>query len=107
MRHLKNDRYRQARGGRAYRIQLNCSRCNAHILTYQKDGDGQLKRCYLNRILEPESLMNSGSGARTEKDLSLVTCPQCTALIGIPITHYDNRLAYRLVPGSFTKRRVK
>ena len=104
---IKRDRFLQLRGGRAYRVELSCRACDTVLLQYQKDGDGQLKRCYLNRIIGPEVLLESGKFATTDKDLELLQCNSCKAKIGIPITYYDGRLAYRLIPNTFKKRRMR
>src|SRR5262245_16149273 len=53
---LKNDRFRKIRGGSAVLLLLSCSRCAAKLMLYQKDGDGSLRRCYLNRIFAPPDL---------------------------------------------------
>ena len=106
---LKNDRYRKARGGKAFVVSISCSNCQAEILVYQKDGDGQLKRCYLNRILSPKSLekLQHDTSIRRPRDLDDLCCPTCGVVIGSPIEHHDGRLAFRLRQGFFQKRRLK
>jgi hypothetical protein len=104
---LKNDQYRRARGGKAFVIVISCT-CGAEILTYQKDGDGKLKRCYFNRILAPETLEKLQHDPRTNnpKGAPKLSCPKCSKVIGAPITHFDGRTAFRLRQGEFAKRRV-
>ncbi len=104
---LTNDKYRKARGGKAFVISVDCATCGGLVLDYQKDGDGQLKRCYLNRILAPESLaaLQHQSRLRAPEDLERLTCTECKTVIGSPIRHHDGRLAFRLRQGFFTKRR--
>jgi guanylate kinase len=50
---LKNDRYRNSRGGRAALLEILCGRCRQKVVLYQKDGTGQLYRLYVNRIFAP------------------------------------------------------
>lgn len=104
---LKNDEYRKARGGKAFLIELSCANCNAHVLTYQKDGDGQLKRCYLNRIMEPDALEKLQYSAAEPSDVEPLKCPSCEVVIGAPIRHHDGRIAFRLRRGFFAKKRIK
>lgn len=106
MHKLRNDRFRNARGGRAARLMLACSRCGKDIILYQKDGKGHLLRCYFNRVMEPEDVAEycaRASGLELSRILPL-SCPGCSLVIGTPMRHSDGRLAYRLRPGTFTKR---
>ncbi len=47
------------------------------------------------------------SGTALENAAPALHCPQCAAILGTPMRHSDGRLAFRLVPGSFSKRGVK
>ena len=47
---MKKDKYLRVRGGTARMLDIHCAKCGAWILKYQKDGVGQLLRCYLNRF---------------------------------------------------------
>lgn len=100
---IKRDQYRQKRGGKSKLLKLSCSGCGSHLFTYQKDGDGGLLRCYLNRIIEPAELEKLQFQHAQKSTLEALKCPQCQKLIGIPMQYTDGRLAYRLVPGSFAK----
>jgi len=53
---IKKDKYFQERGGTAKIINVKCANCGSLLFTYQKDGPGWLKRCYLNRIILPENI---------------------------------------------------
>lgn len=105
---LKNDEYRRARGGKAFLIELTCAKCGADVLTYQKDGDGPLKRCYLNRIHGPAELeaLQHDSGLNSPEKVPKLTCPNCKVVIGAAIRHHDGRLAFKLRRGFFGKRRI-
>jgi hypothetical protein len=104
---LKRDRYRNARGGRAAFMRIFCSGCGSWLMLYQKDGIGQLLRCYLNRIFAPPNLeaLQREISIREPRDLEALMCPKCKALIGTPMRHEDGRLAFRLLRGTFTKKR--
>ena len=105
---LKNDIYRKARGGKAFFVLLFCAKCMTEVLLYQKDGDGQLKRCYLNRIFEPPELERLQHDIRLKnlEDFPALTCPTCKTVLGMPIRHHDGRIAFRLRQGFFAKKRL-
>lgn len=106
---LKNDRYRKARGGKAFVVSVTCAQCQNEVLVYQKDGDGQLKRCYLNRILSPEFLerLQHDTTIQQPENLADLQCQVCSVVIGSPIRHHDGRLAFRLRQCFFLKKRLK
>lgn len=92
MKKLKSDKYSRSRGGNSKLIKIICSSCNKELLNYQKDGIGNLRRLYVDRIHE-----NFNS-----KDLR---CKNCKNLIGVLIVYKkENRPAYRLVSGTFIKK---
>ncbi len=103
---MKNDKYRKIRGGKAFMIRLFCL-CGAELLHYQKDSDGKLKRCYLNRIFGPENFekLQYDRGSTDPKNIAPLTCATCKQVIGMPIVHHDRRIAFRLRQGFFTKKR--
>jgi len=103
---LKKDKYVNARGGNSHFLDIYCSKCNQHIVLYQKDGHGRLLRIYLDRIFEPQKffLLQSMIGSTTE--MPNLKCPKCNALIGIPMIYKaEKRLAFRLIRGSFVKKK--
>jgi hypothetical protein len=53
---MKRGRFRATRGGKAVMFDIHCSSCDTKILWYQKNGTGNLLRCYLNRIFAPSEL---------------------------------------------------
>ena len=105
---LKNDRYRKIRGGKAFVVKVCCGKCGERVLTYQKDGDGPLKRCYLNRIMDPPKLekLQYEHAASSPSAVPPLVCPACTIVLGMAIRHHDGRLAFRLRPGFFFKKRI-
>ena len=102
---LKRDRYAKARGGSSRFLDIGCSACGGHIVLYQKDGPGDLLRMYLDRIFAPYELASLQHARGVKKDLPVLRCKQCQAIIGMPMVYKpEKRLAFRMVPGSFTKR---
>jgi hypothetical protein len=102
---FKNDKYRRARGGKAVILELDCAKCAQFLMYYQKDGDGNLLRCYLNRICAPDDLakLQSSYKIKKPKDLTNLNCSKCNTCIATPMAYSDGRLAYRLRQGSFKK----
>ncbi|MEI7749701.1 MAG: hypothetical protein WCJ25_01720 [Candidatus Moraniibacteriota bacterium] len=90
---LKSDRYKSARGGASKLLAISCQTCGASICRYQKDGPGNLRRMYIDRISEANIPL-------TNKDFS---CPN-GHLIGVAIVYKkESRPAFRLITGMVTK----
>lgn len=101
---FKKDRYSKNRGGNSRLLDIFCSACNSHIALYQKDGAGRLLRMYVDRIFAPTTLTILHK-CGNKKDLPNLQCQTCHALIGIPMVYEsENRLAFRMVRGSFVKK---
>jgi hypothetical protein len=107
MRPIKKDSYFRSRGSVCQKWRMSCVKCEADILVYQKDGRGPLKRAYLNRIMAPENLASLQDANLAETDLQALKCTSCGSLIGLPMLHWEGRLAFRLVVGSWRKRILK
>jgi hypothetical protein len=91
---FKNDRYKKVRGGYSRFLQIACQKCNFVICKYQKDGSGNLRRMYMDRIVEPRVSIG-------RKDL---TCPK-GHLLGVKIIYAkENRPAFRLFVDSVSKK---
>ena len=94
---LKNDKFRHTRGGRSRLLSLACSQCQAYFCNYQKDGPGDLKRLYLDRMLPVGNFVNKE-----------IKCASCNHLIGVQMIYEkENRPAIRLVPGTLIKKIAK
>ena len=104
---LKNDQYRRKRGGQATFLDICCSNCGSLLLVYQKDGTGGLHRCYLNRIFYPPTLerLQHDKKILTPNSFKPLWCEKCKRLIASPMLHHEGRLAFRLIPGTYTKRK--
>ncbi len=93
---MKKDKYLRERGGTAKIINVSCISCGKLIFVYQKDGPrGWLKRCYLNRIIEPReySQMHKNKDIKEPSDFKNLICP-CGEILGSPMKHKDGRLAF-------------
>jgi len=104
---LKNDRFKRSRGGSSRLYDINCVECGSRVLIYQKDGSGNLLRCYIDRIFEPKiySALQMDKSLQV-KSLPVLKCLDCGEIIGFPMLYVrwrENRLAYRLKKGSFYK----
>lgn len=101
---LKSDKYKKVRGGNSRFLNIYCSKCNSHVLLYQKDGPGPLKRTYLDRILAPEDLSKYQTVTEI-KEVPALVCSNCRSLIGKPyIYDKEGRKAFLLDPTSFAKK---
>lgn len=105
---IKKDKFLKKRGGNAKVINVSCSKCGNLIFIYQKDGPGWLKRCYLNRILEPEKFarLQQDLTIKEPKDLRNLVC-SCGQVLGSPTKHKDDRLAFHLIRGNFKRTNYK
>jgi hypothetical protein len=103
MNYFKNDKYRSNRGGYSRLLNIYCRRCNNKIFTYQKDGPGNLRRLYLDRIFSPSILTKLEK--INLKELSLLKCKECNAILGTPyIYKKENRKAFKIYQDSIVKK---
>jgi hypothetical protein len=94
---LKNDKFRKTRGGYTRNLQIACQKCGEIVCLYQKDGPGNLRRMYLDRMINPIVSIS-------RKDLS------CSKghLLGVKIIYEkEQRPAFRLFVDSVTKKIVR
>ncbi len=100
---FKNDKYKKIRGAYSRLLSLFCRVCGEKIVIYQKDGPGNLRRLYLDRILLPKKLINLQT-----KDLSKIPkliCPKCKEDLGTPyIYKKENRKAFKLYQDALVKK---
>lgn len=94
---LKNDKYKKTRGGYSRLLNISCQKCSKSVCYYQKDGSGNLRRMYIDRIIEPKVSI-------AKKDLS---CPE-GHLLGVTIIYEkEKRPAFRLFVDAVVKKIVK
>lgn len=82
---LKRDKYKSARGGYSRLLNLHCRKCNTVFAEYQKDGPGNLRRLYMDRIMAPKKLV--GLENKSIKEVSPVKCPKCGFIVGMPYVY--------------------
>jgi len=103
---LKSDEYRSARGGYSRVLSISCRACERVVLKYQKDGPGNLRRLYLDRIISPDNL--AALQYRELKDTPPLKCSKCGELLGTPYIYIkEKRKAFRLYQDSVIKRVTK
>ncbi|MFA6193797.1 MAG: hypothetical protein WC726_02980 [Parcubacteria group bacterium] len=78
---LKSDKFRKTRGGYARLLKISCEKCGSSICLYQKDGPGNLRRMYIDRIIDPTVSIS-------RKDLS---CPK-SHLLGVKTIYEKEKL---------------
>jgi ribosomal protein S27E len=100
---LKKDKYKSARGGHSRLLNIHCYKCNNLILVYQKDGPGNIRRLYLDRIFSPEKLV--GLQKQSIKSISPLKCPKCGFVVGFPYVYEkEHRKAFRVFQDALTKK---
>ncbi len=98
---------RHAKGGGSHFLDIACAACGRHLLLYQKDGSGGLLRLFLDRIHAPADLADLAGSCADRSAVPPLVCPECRAVVGLPMTHRGGRLAFRLVRGSFRRRKSR
>ena len=92
---FKKDQYRKTRGGYSRLLEIHCRKCNNLVTLYQKDGPGNLRRMYLDRML---SVVKSGD----------LKCGKCGEILGSRYVYAkEKRLAFRLYVDAVTKKVTK
>ena len=80
-------------------LEVNCAYCKCFIARYQKVGETNLVKMYIERIVEGSIDFSLMPGA--------LLCPKCGERIATRYTvKTDKKEAYRLVPSAYNKRRV-
>jgi len=101
--HLKRDKYKSSRGGYSRLLSIFCRKCGILIVTYQKDGPGNLRRLYFDRIFSPQKLVNLQK--LNIKDIPFLKCNKCNEVLGTPYIYTkENRKAFRLYQDAVMKK---
>jgi hypothetical protein len=94
---LISDKYRKARGGHSRLLEISCEKCGCLVSKYQKDGPGNLRRMYIDRMLDAQ--LNT-----SKKELLCLR----GHVLGIRIIYKkENRLAYRIFVDAVKKKIIK
>lgn len=92
---FKKDKYSNARGGYSRKLDILCRKCGSHVAFYQKDGPGNLRRMYFDRIFD----------INPKKQL---ICANCKEWLGTQYSYKkENRKAYKLFQDAVIKKVVK
>ena len=91
---LKVDGYSAARGGDSRAIFLHCRRCRALAMIYQKDGDGDLYRCYNDRVIESTLRCAPRTLSRQQQSWE---CSSCDEPIGVAMVYETGKGATQFV----------
>ena len=103
---LKRDKYKSARGGYSRLLGLHCRKCDSVIVTYQKDGPGNLHRLYMDRIVSPEKLVDLQK--KDVKEIKPLRCDKCESIVGMPYVYQkEKRKAFRVFQDAIVKRIIK
>ena len=95
--YFKNDKYKKARGGYSRLLKISCQKCGKEICQYQKDGSGNLRRMYIDRI-SAKKVPISGKN---------FNCPT-GHLLGVKIIYEkEKRPAFRLFVDAVIKKIIK
>jgi len=112
--HLENQimaklKKQKGRSGNDKIYDILCGKCGQQTFTYLKLGKGGILRCYLSRILEPETIakLQFDESIRKASDLPNLQCPDCEEVLGVPIKRRDGRYAFRMRQGYFHKKMRK
>jgi len=100
---FKRDKYKSTRGGHSRLLNVCCRKCESTVLIYQKDGPGNLRRLYMDRIFAPNEL--SDLQTLDLKKIPILKCKKCGEMLGTPyIYQKEKRKAFRLYQDSVIKR---
>lgn len=105
MNKIIKDQFYQSRWGYLRALEITCRSCGWFISYYQKDGPGNLRRMYLDRMSQAKLPVHW----RVEcEKLTPVRCPHCQKLLGTCyIYEKENREAIILYQDAVKKKIVK
>ena len=100
---FKRDKYKTSRGGHSRLVNICCRKCESIVAVYQKDGPGNLRRMYTDRIFAPAELTDLQ--ALRINDAPTLTCRKCGEVLGTPFIYLkEKRKAFRLYQDAVIKR---
>jgi len=105
---FKIDQHKKIRGKHSRLLDLSCRVCGKKIIIYQKDGPGNIRRLYFDRIFFPKRLTKLES--KSLNSISSLRCPKCREDIGTPyIYKKENRKAFKVYQDALVRkvRRLK
>jgi ribosomal protein S27E len=97
------DKYKTARGTHSRLLNLHCRKCKNKLAIYQKDGPGELRRLYLDRIFYPKNLTNLETKPLSK--IATLKCSKCNEDIGTPyIYKKEKRKAFKVYQDAIIKK---
>ena len=100
---FKRDKYKATRGGHSRLLNVCCRKCENIVAVYQKDGPGDLRRMYMDRIFAPAELTDLQD--LSIKDARMLKCKKCGEVLGTPCIYpKESRKAFRLYQDAVIKR---
>lgn len=94
----KNDNCKKVRG--SHILEITCAYCKSFIAHYKKIGESNLVKMYEERIIDSIIDLNEYHGA--------IFCSECQNRIATRyITKMGGKVAYRLTPSAFNKKKVR
>ena len=100
---FKNDSYKKSRGGYSRLLDISCAKCGVPLLLYQKDGPGNLRRLYFDRIFSPKKWASLES--KPLNAVPTLKCLKCKEDLGTPyIYKKENRKAFKLYQDALIKK---
>lgn len=103
---FKKDKYANSRGGNSVLLNIFCQHCGSHICFYQKDGPGELRRMYCDRIVSPEELVENVK-VKEFNELKPLKCARCGRILAMPMIYEkEKRFALRLFVGAVKKQKT-
>ena len=87
-------------------LDICCRKCGNVAVVYQKDGPGNLRRLYLDRIFAPDNLVSLQT--LNMGNIPVLKCQKCSEVLGTPFIYIkERRKAFRLHQDAATKRLKK
>lgn len=100
---FKKDKYKNARGTHLRLVNLHCRVCGNLFAIYQKDGPGNLRRLYMDRIFYPKKLTNLQD--KPLNKIPTLKCSKCKEVIATPyIYSKENRKAFKVYQNMIVKK---
>lgn len=100
---FKRDKYRSSRGGHSRLLDVCCRKCEEVAVVYQKDGPGNLRRLYLDRIFNPPGMVDLQ--LKNIEEVPVLKCKNCKEILGTPYIYIkEKRKAFRLYQDAVIKK---
>jgi hypothetical protein len=102
---LIKDKFSTSRGSHSGLLEISCRVCEKRILLYQKDGPGNLRRLYLDRIRSPSRL--AGLKNKALGSVGPLVCSGCKEMLGTPYIYLkEKRKTFKMYQDAVVKKIV-